>query len=67
MAASGVGAGVGTRRTELVGAARKERCECERVKAFGEREHGLDWKWNWITVSIKKKMLLLLSSDDYEV
>jgi hypothetical protein len=51
-----------------VGAARKEGCECERVKAFGEREHGLDWKWNWISsVSIKKKMLLLLSSDDYEV
>jgi hypothetical protein len=48
-----------------VGAARKEGCECERVKAFGEREHGLDWKWNWISVSINKNVAS--SDDDYEV
>jgi hypothetical protein len=36
------------------------------MKAFGKREHGLDWKWNWISsVSIKKMLLLLSSSDDY--
>jgi hypothetical protein len=49
-----------------VGAARKEGCECERVKAFGEREHGLDWKWNWISVSINKNVASS-DDDDYEV